>query len=268
MSKKKASHRIKTDPRLRERRLDIERARRKRLMGALLALAIAGAAVWVAFFSPLLDVTEVRLVGSEHTTASEVRAATGVLGDNLLLVSTGAVEERVMELPWVAAAEVDRILPDTVRVTIQERRAAMVIEAAHGSWTVDRRGRVLQSGHGGESLPVLQATVTESLAPGDRVTDDGARAVLRMWRSLSRSLRKRIVAIFAPTAERISFSLSDRTLIRYGAARMRGSKNRVLKALLARLAEQGRAAAYIDVRVPSNPAIAPAQPSPAATPSA
>ena len=263
---KSARDRIRTDPRLRQRRVEVERTRRRRILGVLTTLAIAGVCVWGAFFSPLLAVQEVRLVGSAHTTRREVLAATGVAGDNLLLVSAGKLEEQVQGLPWVARAKVDRILPDTVRVTISERRAAMVIDSVRGSWTVDKTGRVLQQGHAGDKLPVLEAAATGELEPGKVVTAEGAVAVLEMWRSLPVRLREDVVALFAPTAERISFSLADRTLVRYGGARLLGSKRRVLVALLARLREQGRAAAYIDVRVPSNPAIAPATtatPSPA-----
>jgi cell division septal protein FtsQ len=88
-----------------------------------------------------------------------------------------------------------------------------------------------------------------------------------MRRSLPRKLRSEVVAIFAPSAERISFSLADRTLIRYGSAHMLTAKARVLAALLQRLRQEGTAAAYIDVRVPSSPAIAPAAPSVTPSPS-
>ena len=266
MSKpRRAPSRVQTDPRLRSRRKEVERQRRIRALIGVGVLALAGGLVWVAFFSPLLEVERVRLLGSKHTSKSEVFDATGVRGDNLLLLSTSRLESDIADLPWVAEAKVDRILPDTVRVTVKERTPALVIEGLRGSWTVDPDGRVLQSGSV-RGLPVLEAAVTGSLRPGAEVTNDGAVAVLRMWRSLPTKLRSRVVAIFAPSAERISFSLTDRTLIRYGSAHMLVAKARVLKALLARLAEQGRGAAYIDVRVPSSPAIAPAAPSPTVSP--
>ena len=267
MAKPKQPSRVQTDPRLRSRRLEVARKRRNRTLIVVASLIGLAGLVWVAFFSPLLDVKRVRLVGSKHTSASEVLDATGVRGDNLLLVSTGRLETEIKSLPWVAAAKVDRILPDTVRVKIEERRAALVISGLRSTWTVDGAGRVLQVG-AVRDLPVLEAAVTGSLEPGAVVTDDGSLAVLRMWRSLPSKMRARIVAIFAPSAERISFSLVDRTLIRYGNAHMLTAKARVLEALLARLKEQGRAAAYIDVRVPSSPAIAPAAPTAPPTPGA
>ena len=61
----------------------------------------------------------------------------------------------------------------------------------------------------------------------------------RAFRSLAPKLRARIVAVIAPSFERISFSLEDGTLIRFGAAERLDAKNEVLDALLARLEATG-----------------------------
>src|SRR5688572_24519983 len=108
MASPKRPSRVQTDPRLRSRRLEVARKRRNRMLGGLALLVVVAAVVWVAFFSPLLDVTRVRLVGSKHTSAAEVLEATGVRGDNLLLVSTGGLARAVRDLPWVSEAKVDR----------------------------------------------------------------------------------------------------------------------------------------------------------------
>ena len=64
-----------------------------------------------------------------------------------------------------------------------------------------------------------------------------------------------MVGIFAPTVERLTLSLEDGTLVRYGAAESLAAKNEVLLSLLAELAREGTQAAYIDVRVPTSPAV-------------
>ena len=69
--------------------------------------------------------------------------------------------------------------------------------------------------------------------------------------------------MFAPTIERISFSLQSGTVIRFGAAEQLAAKNEVLKALFDDLGSDGGGAAYIDVRVPTSPAVS----GPAASPS-
>lgn len=263
----KTRTRVNTDPRLSRRRKAVEKARRRRVYSMVATTAVTAACVWVAFFSPLLAVRDVKITGGKHTTPADVALAADLEGNNLLLLSTADVEADVESLPWVANAHVDRMLPDTVRVKISERRPTLVLESLRGSWTIDRRGRVLTEGRAEEDLPVLSGVATGEISEGERVQHPGVNAALRVWRSLHGGLRGDIVALFAPTPQRISISLEDRTLIRYGGAYSLAAKRRVLKALFERLREQGRSAAYIDVRVPSNPAVAPAGASPSPTPS-
>jgi cell division protein FtsQ len=227
-------------------------------LGTIAFVGFLGAAIWVAFFSPLLKVRDVRVVGARHTTAQQVETIAGLDGnDNLLLLSTGGLEKEILGLPWVAAAEVDRRLPGTVRVKIREREPALVIEVPSGRWTIDAHGRVLEEGRAVAHLPILSGAITGTLEPGESVSHSGVIGGLAVWRSLPGNLRSRIVALFAPSPERISFSFSDHTLVRYGSSRDRKAKRRVLIALLKRIKERGLHASYIDVRVPTNPAIAP-----------
>jgi cell division protein FtsQ len=114
--------RVRTDPRISRRRKAVEKSRRRRLMGWLIAIVVLAGAIWGAFFSPLLKVEEIRVLGANHASEGEIRDAAGLPDDqNLLLVSTRAVADNVAELPWVAEARVDRKLPDTVRIRVKER---------------------------------------------------------------------------------------------------------------------------------------------------
>jgi cell division protein FtsQ len=270
-----SSERVVTDPRISRRRRAVERSKRRRIAtvaGIVAALAGIG---WVALASPLLAVDEVRVVGAKHTTPEEVAQVTG-LGpeDNLLLLSTGEVAERTETLPWVRSAEVDRMLPGIVRVRIVERVPAMIVSLGAARWTIDAKGFVLESGAVTEELPILGGAETGDIEVGAQLTTPEIQDALKAFRSMSKKIRMKIVAVVAPSFERISFSLADGTLIRFGAAERLDAKNQVLEALLSRLHEQGRVAAYIDVRVPTSPAVAPrtaatvtASTSPAPTPS-
>jgi cell division protein FtsQ len=257
------SERVATDPRISRRRRGIEKARRRRALGWLGTCGATAALVYGAFFSPLLNVRGVEVVGAKHVDASDIEAVARVTGDNLLLLSTGAVSERVESLPWVAQAKVDRRLPGTVRIKIEERDAAIALDLSGERWTVDARGNVLQSG-AVEGLPVVAGLQEAGLEEGDRVSSPDALAALEVWRSL-RGLREDVQAIFAPTTERISLSLVGGTTVRYGAAESLRAKRAVLRVLLARLRAEGKLVEYVDVRVPANPAVGPALVSPAAT---
>jgi cell division protein FtsQ len=112
------------DPRMRERRIEVQRALGRRRLRVVLVIAGAVIAAGVAFLvieSPFLDVDRVAVSGAHSLTADEIRTAARVhLHDALLFVDTGAVARRVEQLPWVEHASVTRQWPGTVRVAVTE----------------------------------------------------------------------------------------------------------------------------------------------------
>jgi cell division protein FtsQ len=240
------------------------RSRRRRLAwevgGALAAVAVVAIALW----SPLLKVHNVDVDGAAHTSAAEVARAAGLSDeDNLLFVSTSEVAKRAEELPWVKSARVDRLLPNTVRVRIEEREPAMLLATETGRWVVDESGRVLARDTGIKRLPIMGASGLGPIEPGATIDRLAVTAALRAFGSMPASLSRQIKEGFAPTSERVSFMLESGTVIRYGNARELADKNVVISALLERFKREERVVSYIDVRVPASPAVsgpAPAEP--------
>ena len=248
--------RVKTDPRFRRRRRAVERDKRRRVLirlGTLIGLVALG---WVLFMSPLLAVRNVEVVGASQTAGTDVvRAADVDENENLLLLSGGSIVDRVEALPWVHRARVDRMLPGTLRIRITERRPAMVLSLGAARWTIDATGRVLESGSAAKALPVLAGVQVGTIEPGLTLQTSEAIDALTAYRSLPPPIKRRVVGVFAPTIERITFSLDDETQIRYGAAEDIAAKNDVLRALLRKLDAEGLTPGYIDVRVPARPAV-------------
>lgn len=254
-------NRIQTDPRIRRRRNDVARTRKRKVATALGSVALLALVVWAAFWSPLLSVRDVKLTGATHTTSDEIAAAAGLgSDDNLLLLSADEVVAAARTLPWVADAEVERRLPGTVKVKVVERKPALVVSLGAARWTIDSHGHVLQTGQSEPGLPVVGGVEVGEIKPGVKLDAPVMQEVLATWRSLPKGLAADVQAIFAPTLERISFTLVDGTQIRYGAAERLDAKNEVLQALRKRLDEEGRLTSYIDVRVPTSPAVGPPPP--------
>jgi len=263
--------RVRTDPRISRRRRAIERSRRRRLLTGLATVGATGALAWLAFWSPVLAVDEIAIVGGKHTSVADVAAVTGLdASDNLLLVSTGRVAEQIEDLPWVASAKVDRKLPGTVRVKIVERVSRVVLVTAGYRWLLDGRGHVLGRATAEDGkLPVLAAATVSEVEAGDQIGESEVRDALAAFRSLASGLRSEVAALLAPTSERITLSLRDGTQVRFGAAESLAAKNEVLKVLLAEMRAEGRSGGYIDVRVPTSPAVSEGgavAPSPGASP--
>ena len=250
---------VRPDPRITRRRRAVERARRRTLTTRVVGGVAGAVMVWTIFWSPLLEVDNITVRGATHTTALQLTEVTDVVGENLLFVSAADVAKDAEELPWVAAARVDRVLPNTLRVRIVERSPALVLTTESESWIVSGSGHVLQRARGNEDLPSMGASDLGTVVPGERLTRPSLRDGVRAYASMPRALAELVEMVVAPTSERISFSLRGGTVVRYGAAEEMGDKNEVILALLERFGGDERQL-YFDVRVPSNPAVSSAAP--------
>jgi cell division protein FtsQ len=69
-----------------------------------------------------LRVATVTLEGRTHAPRPEVAAAVGLkVGDPIFSFSPETVRQRLVALPWIKDAEVERRLPDSVQIRIRER---------------------------------------------------------------------------------------------------------------------------------------------------
>ncbi len=91
-----------------------------------------------------LRVTEVRIDGRENTPEPLLRAALGVSpGDPILGFSLEQARSRIETLSWVEHATVERRLPGTVVVFLEERRPFAVWQNQGRYVLVDRNGQIV-----------------------------------------------------------------------------------------------------------------------------
>ena len=122
-------------------------------VGEPLPLRIDAALVAAGF-----GINEVTLSGHRNTTDSEIYAALGLEhAGSLLLFDAKAARRRIEGLPWVQTADVVRILPETLKIHLTERRPSAIWEQDGESRLVDPTGRVLAKLAGG-NLPALGLT--------------------------------------------------------------------------------------------------------------
>jgi cell division protein FtsQ len=79
--------------------------------------------------------------GREHTTPEDLRAALDVTrGTPILTIDVAEAREALEALPWVKAARVERQLPNTVHVVIQERQPFALWQKGGKYFLVDSDG--------------------------------------------------------------------------------------------------------------------------------
>ena len=91
----------------------------------------------------LADVT---VEGRDYVTREAILAALDVkAGDSLLGIDLEAARHRLEAIDWVASATVERRLPDTLYVTLKERRAVAIWQNGNEYTLIDQNGRTVRA---------------------------------------------------------------------------------------------------------------------------
>ncbi|WP_158843030.1 cell division protein FtsQ/DivIB [Saccharothrix deserti] len=206
-------------------RSDLYRRRvlRRRLV-AIFIMSVVTVVVCTVWFTPVLGVREVEVRGAVELTAADVREAAAIeSGTPLVRVDTEAVAGRVRELPRVAGVVVERVLPGTVRLTVDERQPVGVVKAADGAHLVDSTGKDY-------------ATVPEppSGLPELKVEPDAVVAAVGVLTQIPEALRREVLVVTAGSPSDVRLTLSAGREARWGSVVETPRKAAVLEVLLTR----------------------------------
>lgn len=141
--------------------------------------------------------------------ANHILSAAGVaVGTNLFAFSTDVLRDRIAADPLVQSVTVVRRIPDTLLVSVTERRPVARITAAGNTapLAIDDSGHILGPSALRSGLPVLTGLSDTALAPGDVVSDP---LLPRLLDIVSICNHPEIRAEFSP----VRLDVSDRTRI-------------------------------------------------------
>jgi hypothetical protein len=140
------------DPRIQERRVEVQRAIGRRRLNLLLGSVIVVALMAITFgllHTPLASVREARIGTISHESDAVVLAAARIsMGEPLFDINASQAAARIEALPWVQSASVRRSWPSTIVIRLVERRVVAQVPLG-GTATgpvdlIDGTGRVLQ----------------------------------------------------------------------------------------------------------------------------
>jgi cell division protein FtsQ len=112
----------------------------------------------IAVITPF-KLSDVTVEGREYVERDAILAALGVsAGDSLLGIDLQAARKRLEAIDWVSNATVERRLPDTLYVTLKERRAVAIWQNGTEYTLIDKNGRTVKASRmppGAEKLLLL-----------------------------------------------------------------------------------------------------------------
>jgi cell division protein FtsQ len=200
----------------------------------------------IATYTPMFHLREVRIEGATTLSRGHVLQLAGIgPGTNVFHLDTDAAERSLQTDPWIASAAVERDLPGTVVIRIQER--APVAQASVGSTRAALAADgVILPGASIDGLPEVRASVGE--LPEDVRT--GAAYALA---AIGPIVRARISAVVAQPSGALVMDLAGDLTVRYGTAGEDAAKAAALRAVLAWAANQHVSLRDVDLTVPQAP---------------
>jgi cell division protein FtsQ len=219
----------------------------------VLTLVAVGLSGWALVNSPVFATDLVRVEGLRRLSSEEVLGLSGVEpGDNLLRLSLDQVASGVKRSPWVADATARRDLPTTLVIDVVERRPAGWMEDTTGRALLARDGTVLARAPGGpQRLPALGAW-SAPLRPGERIPQP--TPALRVAASLGPPVLAQIASASVQD-DVVTLALREGGEVLYGPATELEDKAEALASLLEWAQGRGVPVGYIDLRIPSSPAV-------------
>jgi cell division protein FtsQ len=212
-------------------------------LGAALLVALVAAVVWLLFFSSVLAVRGVQVLGTDVLTPREVRQAAALpTGEPLATVDLEAVARRVEQLDPVLQVDVSRAWPDRIRVAVIERTAVAVVarsEVLHG---FDANGVLFRRyAERPPRMPLVQM--------GAGASEDALAESAAVIDALPAGLAGQVEYLRVESIDTIFLQLRDGRTVLWGSAEESAAKSRVLDVLLEQKAQ------WYDVSVPARPVI-------------
>ena len=250
------------DRRIAERRKAIIAARarrRRRVLGW--GLAVLALAVGIAYLirTPLFGLTTVRVTGTEAVTEAEVLQAARVrIGEPYLGLDLTAIGARVAALPRVAAVQVTRDYPSSLRIAVIERPPVASVSSGEVYWRVAADGTVLDPADGRPAdLPyVASVPLPDGVGPGSRLPPGNELGnALAALGGMDPKLKDQVTGVNARTLDSLEFTLNDGTRVLYGLAVDQPAKDAAVLLVRRTLKREGREVQRIDVRNPSAPTV-------------
>jgi len=115
------------------------------LMGGLIGTSLLLILVYDAVTqSPYFEAKKITVEGCRELSRGRILKLTGLkLHDNILSVNMKTLQHMLVADPWIAAAEIERTLPDEIHIRVRERVPIAIIDL-EGLYYLDENGEIFK----------------------------------------------------------------------------------------------------------------------------
>jgi cell division protein FtsQ len=212
-----------------------------------------GIGYW-AWTSPVFEVSNIKVEGTNRLDTAVVAASTNLFGDRMFTADLAAAQQTLQEIPLVASAEIRREWPDTIRITVVERQA-WGTWLQHGlTYTIDRDGVVIDA-PAPEDPVVIVSNDTGPLGLGERVDFQAVDSAAEIYERLPRQLGTTVAEIRFLGIQGVQVTTADGRIGYLGDSGGMSYKLAAWAATAAEAERQGLSYTSIDLRHGNRPVL-------------
>lgn len=168
------------------------------VLGVVLVVGLSGAVAYSARKyvrgTPRFAVSEIVVLGNKHRQVDEVVALSGVAkGKNVFSTDLDAARALLLADPWIKEAHLERRLPGTVTIVVEERKPAGIV-ASGETYLVTAEGEIWKKLEPGDptDLPIVTGLPVQMLTEDRKGAELVVRRALELGAEYERtSLSKR-----------------------------------------------------------------------------
>ena len=161
----------------------IKKARRsgRRVLKGIIFLLVSGAILGIAVYFPIFTLQEIKIVGAKYITAEDILKTGSIyIGEPLFQLETDSITNRLSQDVRIEDVTVRRILPNTLEVTVKERKPIATIVCDYGYLDMDKNGKVIDSYKNLRTMqiPMITGATVRDLYIGDDVDNELVKKIL------------------------------------------------------------------------------------------
>lgn len=140
-------HKVRKKAGAKERKNSLRRGIRRAVTALLVIVLFCGLGLggYALLTSPIFVIKEIRVEGNTHLQEERLRVYEERLQKNIFVLNLKAIQEDLLQEPYVKRVFVRRALPDRIYLRIEERTAVAALRMKTQGFLVDGEGRLLET---------------------------------------------------------------------------------------------------------------------------
>lgn len=159
----------------------------RRIFKGIIFLLISGLILAFVVYVPIFSLQEIKLNGATYITQDDILKVGNIyIGEPLFQLETDSITSRLSQDLRIEEVTVRRSLPNSLEVTIKERKPIATIVCDYGYLDMDKNGKIIDSYKNLKKMqiPMITGASVRDLYIGDDVTDELVKKILSFLQKL------------------------------------------------------------------------------------